>query len=37
VAVAPEMGEVMLDQQKLKQVIDNLVSSATKFTIMAAK
>jgi PAS domain S-box-containing protein len=32
VAVAPEIGDVVLDQQKFKQVIYNLVSNAIKFT-----
>jgi signal transduction histidine kinase len=31
VALAPEIGDVMLDQQKFKQVLFNLLSNAIKF------
>jgi len=32
IEVAPELGDVVLDQQKFKQVLYNLVSNAIKFT-----
>ena len=32
IEVAPEFGDVLLDQQKFKQVLYNLVSNAVKFT-----
>jgi signal transduction histidine kinase len=35
--VAPELGEVTLDQQKVKQVLYNLLSNAIKFTDDAGK
>jgi protein-histidine pros-kinase len=32
IAIAPELGEITLDQQKFKQVLYNLLSNAIKFT-----